>query len=118
MANFTSSPIIVTLTMEALSSSETSVLKATQRNILEDAILYGSHCYTLSPEPFRFYSADDYRVIMYNLRIDQSVCRQIEGSVWVWGGGVVLSNNCAHVTSWCAFVDQIQQKQGRDLNSL
>jgi hypothetical protein len=49
----TSSPILITLTMESLSSSETSVLtRAALRNIPEDAILHSHSAETSNPKKF------------------------------------------------------------------
>jgi hypothetical protein len=43
-----SSPMLVTLMMDAISASETSVLtRATQHNIPEDGILHSHHCENL-----------------------------------------------------------------------
>jgi hypothetical protein len=61
--NVSSSPIIVTLMMQATHSSETSVLtRATRRNIPEDRILYSHLCENLRP-----YTEDMFAISMSRL---------------------------------------------------
>jgi hypothetical protein len=53
----TSSPILVTLMMEALGSSETSVLtRVTRRNIPEDTIFWGLYFHRVSILPSHYHT--------------------------------------------------------------
>jgi hypothetical protein len=63
-ANFPSSPILVTVLMEALSSSETSVLKrVTRHHIPEDAILH-SH----RSEDLNSYNLSQHRHLVFTFQ--------------------------------------------------
>jgi hypothetical protein len=79
---FPSSQILVTLMMEALSSSETSVLtRATRRNIPEDAILHSHRREDLKSYIRMFYVTikTGYRLALLHVRVRPSLTNKLYG---------------------------------------
>jgi hypothetical protein len=70
--NVPSSPILVTMMMEALSSSETSILAGVTRlNIPEDGTL-SCHCFRTRLEPSIYYWRVQYLIIFVEIYLDRS----------------------------------------------